>query len=518
MADASPREQPPIPRPDSNDLLSRELASRYQAMFEQSIDSIVVMDPVGNVVDFNTAAHENLGYTREEFAAMTIADLEAAESPAEVREHMANIVKNGYDRFETRHRAKSGEIRNVLVTVQTISIGGKEFALGTWRDITEQHQAHELADRYRGIFEQSMDAVVVIDDQGGFIDFNAAAHANLGYTREEFAALNAFDIETRTPEEMADIIEEIRREGHGRVETCHRCKDGRILDVLVTIKRIHIGGKRLSLSVWHDITEQRQSRELAGRYRAVFEQSVDSIFVVDETGQWIDFNTAAHESLGYTREEFTGMGISDIVVRPPQEAHARFAQVFTDGYGQFEISHRCKNGDIRDVLLVARTITIGGEAFMLVTCHDITEEHRARQAVEQKNVALSEMLTQVQRAKDDVGGHVRDNLEKVILPMIDDILADAPEQCQPRLLAVKAGLEDVLTPFATKISAIEGLTPTELRMCQLIRTDIPTKQIAEMEHVSPATVSKHRENIRRKLGIQGKGINLASHLANLLQD
>ena len=44
------------------------------------------------------------------------------------------------------------------------------------------------------------------------------------------------------------------------------------------------------------------------------------------------------------------------------------------------------------------------------------------------------------------------------------------------------------------------------------------KEIAELQHISPATVSKHRENIRRKLGIAGKDVNLVSHLEALLSE
>ncbi len=46
----------------------------------------------------------------------------------------------------------------------------------------------------------------------------------------------------------------------------------------------------------------------------------------------------------------------------------------------------------------------------------------------------------------------------------------------------------------------------------MIRSGLTTKEVARMRHVSPATVSRHREHIRRKLGLTNKDINLATYL------
>ena len=100
----------------------RDLAAseaRFRAIFEQAADAVWLVDPAtGEFLDFNAAAHESLGYTREEFARLTIADLEASESPEEVARHIRKVIERGSDVFETRHRAKNGALRDIHVSAK----------------------------------------------------------------------------------------------------------------------------------------------------------------------------------------------------------------------------------------------------------------------------------------------------------------------------------------------------------------------------------------------------------------
>ena len=56
------------------------------------------------------------------------------------------------------------------------------------------------------------------------------------------------------------------------------------------------------------------------------------------------------------------------------------------------------------------------------------------------------------------------------------------------------------------------LTPAELKTCNMIRMGLSTKEIANIRHVSPATVSRQRESIRQKLAIKGRSVNLVTFL------
>jgi PAS domain S-box-containing protein len=122
----------------------RESEERYRAIFEQAADSIVLIDAeTGALVEFNDRAHESLGYTREEFEKLKIPDFEIVESAEEVAKHIETVIKEGADTFETKQGTKSGEVRDVLISVRAISVHGRNLVQGIWRDITERRHLEE---------------------------------------------------------------------------------------------------------------------------------------------------------------------------------------------------------------------------------------------------------------------------------------------------------------------------------------------------------------------------------------
>ncbi|NQU36414.1 MAG: PAS domain S-box protein [Actinobacteria bacterium] len=130
----------------------RESEQRFRILFEQAADSIVLVDPETHaLVEFNDQAHENLGYARDEFGKLRLEDLEAAESPEEIKIHVKRIRRYGHGSFETRLRAKDGRLRDFLMKVRAVSVGGRDYLLGIWHDVTErklvEDTLHFVADR-----------------------------------------------------------------------------------------------------------------------------------------------------------------------------------------------------------------------------------------------------------------------------------------------------------------------------------------------------------------------------------
>jgi PAS domain S-box-containing protein len=120
----------------------RESDTRYRTLFEQSPDGVLTVDPAtGLPLEFNAVAHRQLGYTREEFARLRIADYEAIEDPEGIRRHLERVLRYGRDDFETRHRTRHGQIRNVQVLVQPITLSGQSVVHCVFRDITSRKAA-----------------------------------------------------------------------------------------------------------------------------------------------------------------------------------------------------------------------------------------------------------------------------------------------------------------------------------------------------------------------------------------
>ena len=122
----------------------RETEERYHLIFEQALDSIVLVDAVtGAIVDFNEQACKRLGYSREEFSSLRIGDIEAQESDSDVARHLEHVLAQGADVFETRHRTRNGTIRNVIASARPITLRGRSLVISIWHDITERKQMED---------------------------------------------------------------------------------------------------------------------------------------------------------------------------------------------------------------------------------------------------------------------------------------------------------------------------------------------------------------------------------------
>jgi len=140
-------------------------AIRRRELFDHSMDGIVIIDPqTARFVEFNTAAHRQLGYSREEFAGLSIRDLEARETPEEIKARIENMIQKGWLDFETLQRTREGDIRNVHVRAQVVSVEGQQLYQCNWRDITEHRRAEEALERYARANELLHNSIVALND------------------------------------------------------------------------------------------------------------------------------------------------------------------------------------------------------------------------------------------------------------------------------------------------------------------------------------------------------------------
>lgn len=120
-----------------NEQALRDAEDLYHTLFDLSPVGILLLDPeTGRAVEFNQISHEALGYSAEEFARLSIHNYEVHESPEDIDAHIATLKNGQFEFFETQHRTKSGEIRDVTVSVKMIEIQGKGYLFSVYHDIT----------------------------------------------------------------------------------------------------------------------------------------------------------------------------------------------------------------------------------------------------------------------------------------------------------------------------------------------------------------------------------------------
>ena len=160
----------------TSELALRNLAQRFELLTSTTLDAFWEFDREGRLVAVNEVACRMLGYSRDEMLGMSIADIEAVESPADVRRHIAALLEDREGRFETRHRCKDGRLIDVEVSTSCRSDAGLFIAF--LRDITEKrHNDARLREALRfnrAVLASMVDGVAILSRRGVILAANDA--------------------------------------------------------------------------------------------------------------------------------------------------------------------------------------------------------------------------------------------------------------------------------------------------------------------------------------------------------
>jgi PAS domain S-box-containing protein len=147
---------------------------RHRTILQAAVSGFWLMDMSGRLLEVNESYCRMSGYSEQELLSMHISDLEAGETPAATEKRIQNIMTDGQDRFESRHRRKDGSIFDVEASAkyQAIEEGRIVVFLS---DITLQHK---LEEQFRQ--SQKMEAIGLL--AGGVAhDFNNILSVIIGY-------------------------------------------------------------------------------------------------------------------------------------------------------------------------------------------------------------------------------------------------------------------------------------------------------------------------------------------------
>lgn len=121
------------------------LARKFEALFQQARDSILLVDPSGRIVEANQAALAAYGYGADAIRRLAERDLLAPETQAEAERRFRESDRPEGIRFETLHRRKDGSVFPVEVSSRAIDVDGSRFRQSFIRDITDRRRSEEIS-------------------------------------------------------------------------------------------------------------------------------------------------------------------------------------------------------------------------------------------------------------------------------------------------------------------------------------------------------------------------------------
>ncbi len=547
-----------------HDITDRTLAEETARSGKETLDLVFegaelgywVQDFVTGEIRRNDQWARMLGYEPDEVASdfATFKELVHPDDWPAVQKGIEDHESGRSPVFEVEHRmkARSNEYRWVLNwgrIVQRAEDGSPVKAAGTHLDITERKKAQEQLRIQRDTVQKYLDIagviIVALDITGEVEMINRKGCEILGREPEEIIGENWFQrfVPERLSEATYEAFEKLMAGELGQAEYHENpiltiSGDERLVNWHNSLLRDENGNVIGTLSSGDDITERKMAEDELRKSRDRLELVVNS--TNDVLFDWPDINVNKiwlspkfFKLLGYEVSEFepTLEKLIEMLHPDEQDGGAQWVQDMMHYKEPFEAEYRIRKKDGAYIWIQVKGGTYYNEAGeptrmsgsvsdisrrkemeaeLIRTAQQLAEEQKGLKSA---NITLRHVLDSIQTDRAEYKRLICEEIEQALLPSLKKLqnkeISHDSNEIANLIENLTAILHQDTDSFSTNLA---NLTPREHQICDLIRENRSSKEIAKMLNVSLSTIHKHREEIRKKLGLTNKKVNLASYL------
>ena len=515
--------------------LLKESERKYHLLFETANDAIFLADVEnGIIIDANKRAEYLLGIPVKEIVGMNHTQIYPPEDVGrniKLFKKYAQIDKSiTLEEIFVQH--KDGRKILVEISSSVFELGGRKVVQGIFRDITERKKEEEEIRKLTHAVEQSSSTVVITDAKGNIEYVNPKFTRLTGYTAEEVMGLNPRILKTdkTPPEEYKRLWKTITSGSEWNGEFCNKKKNGELYWELASISPVKNKEGVITnfIAVKEDITERKRIedalRQSKKQMQSILDNTTAVIYLKGIQGKYIFINRQYQNLFHITKEEIVGKTDYDIFPKEMADAFQANDRKVLEAQAPLEMEEVALHDDGPHTYISIKFPLFDSKGILYGVCGistDITERKKAEETLqkqkkdlEQKNIALNEVLGQIELEKKQIKDNVVANAENLLLPIIQKLRLTGESRKYVQLL--RKNLQELTSSFGTKLTERRAkLTSREIEICNMVRNGLTSKEIASLLNISSLTIEKHRINIRRKLGIINKDINLTSFLKTL---
>ena len=355
---------------------------------EQSIDGIAIGNVDQGFTYVNESYAEMHGYFPEEMIGMKVVDVYDPKLREKAPDMFEQIRTQGSFQGETVHIRKDGTpfLTFQSITGMKFSDGKVQGGVSICKDVTEQKWAEERIKTLSSAVEQSIDGIGIGNEFDGLTYVNKAFATMHGYSPEEMIGMSAHDfLNEESLIGLEEIAENLNKYGSHICDMFHKKKDGTVFPAFesFTLLKDNDGKAIGPLVVCRDITQIKEAEEMLEeseeRYRILFEDANDAIFIVDkETQIVLDANKQAERLIDRPRQEIIGMHQSELHSSFNEEWYEEeYLDQIEKGW-DFEEGAEviAKDGRVIPVFISSNVVSIRGKKVIQSLFRDVEAERK----------------------------------------------------------------------------------------------------------------------------------------------
>lgn len=431
--------------------------------------------------------------------------------------------------------------------------GVVQGAVESVRDITVIKEAQKALllneKKYRTLFDSVHDAIFIYDlGAKKIIDINNRMCDLYGYTREEALLKDPADfnvgIYPYTSGEAYNWILKTVSAGPQTFEWKAKDSRGHIFWVEVNMHRIPIGDHDCILINVRDIEERKEAEELLEkqkhRFFTLIEEAPFGIMLINKDGRYTYLNVKFRNMFGYDLKDIPDGRTWFKKAFPDARMRHNVIRTWVNDIDKFatDPSLRESNRWIWSVTCKDQTqkminficVALPSDEY-LITLEDITSRKTAEEQahrwgveldaqsrhLEEVNSALKVLLKERDNDQKQLEDKIVSNVKGLVMPYIEKLKRCRLDSSHMTYVdIIETNLGEIISPFLQKMGLkYARLTPTEIEIANLVKNGKRTKEIGDLLHMSQGAINFHRNNIRKKLGIIKKQVNLRSYLLSI---
>ncbi|MGG0853727.1 PAS domain S-box protein [Metabacillus fastidiosus] len=349
-------------------------------LFHQAVDCIVIFDLKGRLIEGNRSFLVNFEVQEEELQELMLADFIKTEHKSELLSVWDRLNEHSKVHGELPIVLKSGKNKILEYTITSNIFSGLYMAI--MRDVTDkrliERKLYKSEERFREIYENAVDAIMIMDKRGRVIQANASASRTFEIPLEKLTESKFTDFIAKKDENYERVKMEYRKKGSIRSELLFYMPNGEYKSLEFTAKFDALEGHHLA--ILRNVSDRKKMeqdlRKSEEKFRKVFNASMHAIILFDNDYNILDANPIAGEIFNIPYDKINSYNLFEDIIHKREKGSSSLENFEELDKAAGELVFKLKGREKVIEFCLKRNIT---ENMNLATFRDITERKQLKE-------------------------------------------------------------------------------------------------------------------------------------------